>query len=117
MLSTDPVIGDSTIDPLAAVCPSIDPSIDPSTDPSIDPSINTAIDPAIDRSCTEPVSLSHFDCSVLVVSAQLAEIERLLLVHHMNSVPFPDDPLSSCDGDNKAYHSRVFSAPPRSRSA
>ena len=77
--------------------------------------IDPAIGPAIDRSCTKPVSLSHCDCSVLVVSVRLAEIERLLVLHHMKSVPFPDDQFSSRDGDTKAYSTCVFNASLRSR--
>jgi hypothetical protein len=77
-----------------------------------------AIEPAITGVAEPQMSLAHFDNTMIAVTARLAEIERLLVANHMNSVPFTDDPIPFREHitDTRTYRTRVFNAPPRSRS-
>lgn len=77
-----------------------------------------AIEPAITGVAEPQMSLAHFDNTMIAMTARLAEIERLLVATHMNSVPFTDDPIPFREHitDTRTYRTRVFNAPPRSRS-
>jgi hypothetical protein len=91
-------------------------SIDTTTTPA------EPVQPVQQVSVPQPVeqvlSLVHFDNTMIAINKRLAEIERLLVANHMNSVPFPDDPVPIRDRftESRAYRTLVFNAPPRSRS-